>query len=690
MRKIIFWKLLMSIALTSMAASLATCPVRAQNEEPPETPEEAFSRSGGSDQVMLNLREADIHSLLQYYSELTGSVVIPGKGVKGTVTIICSVEIPISEAVSVIESVLEIKGFTIVRSGEKVVKVVPKKEAIVRDIETKSAEELAAIEPDDRLITQLIQMKYVDAAEMMGDLRPLISKSGNVFFNERTNILVITDTASNIKRLAGIIKELDVEVLTGKIQIRIIPLRYADEISLSQTLNEIFSAEVFAGTRKRERIPKKPPRRRGKGSSPPTPVSIKGLESLAGKVKIIPDSRLHSLVVICLTEDLPTVETLIETLDKEPPEAGDTTLVYYLQHAEATEMSAVLNGIYGGGTARAAAKGKKRTPVSPGGVSNLAGRVAIDSDERTNSLVITTSPANFEIIQRLIRKLDIEPPQVLIEAMIVEVTLDDKHYTGVDWNDLTFSLKEDKFIGSPETLWSLYEGGFRYSLVETDTQAEAILQILQQTGTVEILSEPRISASNNEEAMILVGDKIPVLKRFQQQAEAGASLIQDFEYTDVGIKLTITPRINQERVVTLKIGQEINEYIGDVPVGTGTAPQFSTRQAETVRVVRDCETVVLGGLIKDKRSTAVTKIPLLGDIPLLGFFFRRTSELIEKKELLVFITPRVMLTVDEAEAVSRIEEMRTAKASRLKRLKQMEGVFQESSISEAKKQDRED
>ncbi len=662
-RKNRFWPAILLLTALSLPVRTVFCQ-EAENEmkkENPGVPEKVeVSGTGG---VLLNFRDAEIQSLLQYYSEVTGLAVIPGDGVQGTVTIICPVEIPLDAAVSVIESVLELKGFTIVKQSDRVVKVVPKRDALERNIETKSAAQLAAIQPEDVMVTQLVQMKYVDAAEMMADLQPLVSKSGNMFFNERTNILVITDTGSNIKRLAGIIRELDIEVAFGKPQIKIIPLVNADEVALSTTLNEIFTSEVLAGDKK---IKLKFPPPPGMAEGEKGEAELKGLETLSGKVKIIPDSRMHALIVIALNNDMPTIQALISSLDREPKEDVDTTLVYYLENAEASEIAAILNSIYGAGA------GKKEGGSA---LSNLAGRVSIDPDTRTNSLVITTSPSNFDTIQRLIKKLDIEPPQVLIEALIAEVTLDEKQYQGVDWNSLTFSMKDNKFVGSPETLWSVFQGGFKYTLTETDTQAQAIVQLLKQAGKVDILSEPRISTSNNKEAMIMVGDKIPVLKQYQQSTEGSASLIQNYEYTDVGIKLIVTPRINQERVVTLKIKQEINEYVGDVPVGTGTAPQFSTRQAETNRVVMDGQTVVIGGLIKDKRTESLEKIPILGSIPIIGFFFRKTSEIREKKELLVFITPRVMLKSDEALDMTKQQERDVKGAGNLKKLKDMHKAF---------------
>ena len=282
--------------------------------------------------------------------------------------------------------------------------------------------------------------------------------------------------------------------------------------------------------------------------------------------------------------------------------------------------------------------------LSPGG--------KLISDERSNSVVVTDHAASLGRLMQVVDYLDVRSPQVLIEALIVEVSLTRETKLGLEWSSkFDFDRNGHAFTGEAAQTFSLNDfvtEGLKYSVLRTDQQLSAVLRMLATDKNVDILSTPHILTLNNQPAMIRVGEEVPVLT--QTRNIQGGETIRSFDFKNVAIELEVTPRINHEREVTLKVHPLVKKILGFN--AELNAPILATREAKTHVLVQDGQTVVIGGLMKDDRSESRSKIPFLGDIPILGALFRKQGVTSEKTELLVFITPRVILSPEEARAVT--------------------------------------
>jgi len=278
------------------------------------------------------------------------------------------------------------------------------------------------------------------------------------------------------------------------------------------------------------------------------------------------------------------------------------------------------------------------------------------ADARSNTLVVTDDTAVIGRLAEVLAGLDVRIPQVLIEALIVEVSLTAETKLGLEWSHAgDFNAKGRSFTDEASAafhLSSFITEGLTYAVMRDDVKLRGLLQMLATDENVNILSTPHIVAVNNQTAVIRVGEEIPVLT--QTRNIQGGETIRSFDFKQVAIELEVTARVSPDRDVFLKVHPVVKKILGyDAELG---APILATREAQTAVQVRDGETVVIGGLMKDDRSSARSKIPLLGDIPLLGWLFRKTGTSREKTELLVFITPRVMTTPGESQGVTIAKE----------------------------------
>jgi len=645
------------ILLTWSSISLAqipgfTSPPESKTIENEAGQSEVIEAESGEKYISFNFKDTDIDVVLKFFADIAKLTIIKDEGVRGKVTVISAQKIPLEDALEALESILEVKGYTMVRSG-KIVKVVSQKKALTKKVETMVGKISPQISPADQIITQVIPLEYISAPELKKDLDPLALPGGHLIANTRSNTLIITDVASNLQRLAEIIKELDVEVYAEKIQIEIIPLTYADETELANILNQTLNlpeAELL-----RPRIQKK------EGQIGEKVLKVRGeiIPGIIGKVKIIPDNRLHSLIVITAETNIPIIKELISALDKASPATADNIRVFALQNGQAENIAKVLNELFANlETGETKAKKTKKESekvesediLSKEIIGGIIGKVGIVADKRTNALIITTFPQNFPAIARLVEKLDVRSSQALIEVLIAEVTLTDELKYGLEW---TYNKEYERRGGvakTYETYWDLdsFIGeGFKYTIVRGEV-LEQILQALAKDTELKILSSPRILASDNQEAKIKIGEEVPVLK--DVIIDEDGDTIKSYEYKDVMIELTVTPTINANRDVSLKVTQvikKISSYDTEL-----NAPIIATREANTFVVIKDGQTVVIGGLIKDDETKSLSKIPLLGDIPLLGMLFRKERTVNEKTELLVFLTPHVITTSEEANQVS--------------------------------------
>ncbi len=613
--------------------------------------ESAEAQVPGSDQfVSIDFNNVDINVFIKFMSELTGTNFVVDQRVKGKVTIISPSKISLKEAYQVFLSVLEVHGYSTVKSGE-VVKIVPAPDARSKSIETRLREE--ATDPSDRVVTQLIPLKYADPIEIKRLFTPMVSKSSVILAYQPTQMMIITDVLSNIQRLLKILKKIDVPGI-GQ-QISVIPVAYADASKMVNLLGTVF----------------KPTRKRAKGAQDKA-------------VTMVADERTNVIVLLANEVDTLRIKQLIAMIDKETPRGKGKIHVYYLENANAEDLAKVLQEVptQQAGTA----KGKAAAPV-------VSGKVRISADKATNSLIITADQEDFLVLEEVIKKLDIPRSMVFIESLIMEVSLDTSLDIGIDWQAFgevrdanvgaTFSdsIQPNVDPGSGGLVNPFEGGGFAVGLISGTTQIagitvsniSAIIRAVKTDDEFRILSTPQILTTDNEEARITVGENRPYQTRSTTDPSGGT--FESFEYRDVGKILKVTPTVTEGRLVRMKISLEVTDIdLTSTLTTASTLPVTNKRTVDTTVIVKDSQTVVIGGLIDDATDRTDTKVPVLGDLPVLGWLFRKRTETNQRQNLYIFLTPRVIKSPAEAQAILKDKrgEMGTVKEGDIKLYQQKE------------------
>ena len=591
--------------------------------------------------VAIDFNNVDINVFIKFISELTSKNFIVDQRVKGKVTIISPAKISVKEAYKVFESVLEVHGFTTVQAGD-VIKIVPSPDARSMNVETWLKKE--ARSPEDKVVTQLIPLKYADPEEIKRLFAPLISKNSVILSYPPTNMLIVTDIYSNIQRLIRILDAIDV---TGMGQeISVIPLHYAFAGDFIKILDPIFQAKPRAKTTDPE-----------------------------SGVKFVADERTNTIIVLASEVETERIKKLIELLDMETPRGQEKIRVYYLQNAKAEDLAKVLQELptKKGGTPEA-----QKAPL-------ISEKVKITADKATNSLIITGEKDDYQILEDIIKQLDIPRAMVYIESLIMEVNVEKDFNLGVQWiagGKTDLGNKEGAFGGgfrpsvpifSPPITSLPAPEGFSLGIFSesvtigniTFPNLGAIVQAYKKDKDVHILSTPQILTTDNEEAKITVGKNVPFQTR--SAAENAAETYSSYEYKDVGITLKITPRISKDRLVQLTISQEVTK-LDELATTSSDRPTTLKRTIDTTVIVQDKNTVVVGGLIDDSFTKTEYKTPCLGDVPGFGMLFRSTSKAGDKTNLFVFLTPHVIENPAEANDIykDKKQEIDTVKEGKIK------------------------
>jgi len=603
------------------------------------------------------------------------------------VTIVSPEPVPIEQAYAVFESVLQVKGFTTVTTPGGAIKVVPIREAKESSIETVQS---STRPPNrDRFVTRLIPLNYIDADSIVNTLKPLVSKDAAMAAYAPTNTVILTESASNIRRLIAILESIDVE--TYKEELAVINVEYADATTLAEQVSEIYGAEVSDAARATRRTA----RRRTNRTDEVSPSANKP------PVRILTDERTNSLLVLAPRAQLEEVRRLVAKLDI-PVQGGGRIHVYYLNNANAEELAETLSGLIGGtgrtatATTTAAAGAAGAAPAIRSTVTGLAGDINVSADPATNSLIIQASQEGFNTLAQVIEKLDVERPQVSVEALIMELTVNDSQDIGISGLMRAINGDTNVLIASATSAATAASGApipladaatlplvgqvFRDTTnggTSNGSIIDSIIDLSASNGDINIVSAPHILTSDNEEAEIRVGDNIPIISSRVESA-GGISNAQgdlatsvNVERQDIGVTLRVTPQITEGDSLRLDIFQEITAINSSLQEGVGNSEDvgvaLSNRRVENTVVVRDGETVVIGGLLSDQVTDSETKVPWLGDIPILGWLFKSTSESTRKTNLLVFLTPRIVRTpLDlESDSIRRREEFRERGGSAL-------------------------
>jgi len=589
------------------------------------------------ERISIDFHDADIGAVIKFISELTGKNFVVDSKVKGKVTVIAPTKITIEEAYRMFESILEVEGYTTVPAG-KAIKIIPSREAKEKGIEAISPKR-GFVLSEDRIITRIIHLKFIDADSVLTVIKPLVSKESSLVSYAYTNDIILTDVASNIKKILTIIEELDVEGFQEELSV--VSLEYADAKTLAAELKSIFEEKTAT--------PKVTPVRRPRPGTTPA----------AGKrvIRIIPVERTNSIVLVANAEDTVTLKKVISDLDVPAPVGKGKINVYYLRNADAEEMAKVLMEI---------ASKAKPTKEPKKGVE-FAGEVIITPDKSTNSLVITASPQDYEVLKAVIEMLDIRRLQVFVEGLIMDVSMDKVRELGVEWQlsnvewdksfrDATYKPFAGTSFGdinkartSPFDLTGLILGAADGTITfggETFLNIAALIRALQTDSDFNIMATPHLLTMDNQEAELIVAQNVPF--KVRSTATASGFPVEEIERKDVGLTLRITPQISEGDFVRLEIYQEISN-VSETQIEGATDLITNKRSTKTTVVVKDHQPIVLSGLIQDNVDDSVQKVPWLGDIPLMGNLFKVSKHTARKNNLLIVLTPHIIRTAQDLE-----------------------------------------
>ncbi|WP_444893805.1 type II secretion system secretin GspD [Microbulbifer sp. TRSA001] len=562
----------------------------------------------GPERVTLSLDNADIRDLINWAADFTGKNIIVHPNVKGKVTVVAGDPMTHNEAFDVFMSVLQVNGFSLVEQGGTW-KVVP--DALAKQQAIPVADETTRA-PAESLVVRTVRVENISASQLIAMLRPLIPQTGHLAAYADTNTLIIADRAANIDQIIRLVKQLD---RAGAIDIEVVPLMFASAKAVQQVLNDLLQTSG---------------NKAGKEVQP---------------LRISVDERSNSIL---LTGDPVTrqqIKTVIGRLDA-PLDGDGNTAVVYIQYANAADLKPILEGM--SGSIQNTEKDQQAANVE----------VSIQVNESLNALVLTAPPALLETMKGVIARLDVRRAQVLIEAIIVEVTEGTGNELGISW----IAGAGDNAVAGWNNTGSFDDDGEinPFSLPVTDLLGAGALNLGYLSGTdiraainavasetnTNILSTPTIMALDNEEAEILVGQNVPFITGEQLLSGSNDDPFTTIQREDVGTTLKVIPRVNNNNSVTLEIEQKVENVLpSTVEAETGASDIVtSKREIRTKVLIDDGAILVLGGLMEDQVSESVSKVPLLGDIPGIGRLFRNTSKDVTKTNLMVFLRPRILST----------------------------------------------
>ena len=666
--------------------------------------------AGSSRLIVLNFDNADIEAVLQAAAEVAPFNYVLGPNVRGRkITVQTVGKIPSDEIFNVLLTILDVNGLTAVKSGT-LYRIIARETAPQTPVRTVVGREAAADPPGDEVLTQLVPLRFVSAGDAANLLRPFVPAAGGVTPHRETNLLILTDTAANVRRLLEILALVDVEVALDELQI--VPVKHADAQELAQLLGQLFAsgrlrASAVPGLPSAVPPPAPPPPAAGATPPPAVAPRVAGSAADAGAERgplIVAERRSNALVIHARKHEMETIRRLIDKLDVDI-DGGQRVFIHFAENTKARDLATTLDAIYGRGDRGPAITGvQPPRPSGPAGPSGAVpaptpppptpllppptlrapgtgiglpgvpiegappqAEVRFIADEVTNAVITTTSPRLWKEISETIRKLDRMARQVLIEVLAAEVTLTDDTKLGLEW-----AVRSGRFDvsaspsgtvpGRPSRGLIPLGGAVPLGLNVFTFAADkflAALNALASENKVNVLSNPSVMTTENKKAVINVSTSVPIVTSQQVPVATGGitgnAITPTVEYRDAGVILTVTPRIGEFGTVALDVKQEVNE-VGAAEPPPINSPRFTKREAETSVVLLNNQTLVLGGLIQNKRTLNRTGIPLLNRIPILGLLFGSVEEKIEKTELVLLITPRVVGTALDAARIT--DEMR--------------------------------
>jgi general secretion pathway protein D len=597
----------------------------------------------------VNLKDTDIQEFIKFVADITGTTMVVDPNVKGKVRVISSKPVTQPELYDLFLSVLDVQGYTAVRSGQ-VIRVVPNKDA--RSSPVPIMEDQAAVGSDE-YVTQVIRLDNISAAKLIPVLRPLVPQQAHMAAYAPSNAIIISDIRSNIDRIVDIIERMDRSAIQTT---EIIRLKYGvaeDVVKMLDTLEKS---------------------RQGEGAEADK------------EAVLVADKRTNSVVVTADELSVERIQKLVAYLDTPLEQSGNVRVIY-LEYADAAEAAQVLTRVM---------QNISRLEENGGNSRAGSGESTIEADAGTNSLIITADTDEMAALEAVIARLDIRRAQVLIEAIIVEMEMTEGQELGLQWlfsndsglygsNVSTSEAQRQRNLniagallpadGSENISTRDVAGALAtipgttlgWGVVDESLTMTVILNALETQGNANILSTPSLLTLDNEEAFITVGQQVPFVTGSYSNTggtDGARNPFQTIERQSVGVTLKVTPQVNEGDAVVLDIVQEVSSISAQILVASDVIT--NERKIETKVLANDSDIVVLGGLVKEDIQDSTQGVPLLSSIPLLGRLFRNDVVTVTKSNLLVFIRPTIIRD-DEDLAGATAEKYRFIREEQLER-----------------------
>jgi general secretion pathway protein D len=672
----------------------------------------------------LNLKDSPLDILLDKYAELTGRTMIKAPGVNATFTFKAHGKLTRAELIQAMDSLLTMNNITLVPLGTRFYRVVQTDKAPAEGMAIQRGIPETGLPESDALVSQMVGLKYLEMEDALTIVQAMLHGFGKVQRFDRINSLLVTETSSNLKRIYEILEMVDQPTET-RIETRVYEIKHAKASDIASRLNELVSdgekkeevAQVAQPPAGVVRRPASMIRARQPAAAPEAPAApdSAALEAamaergiVQGKVKVLTDERTNIIIVISRPSNFVFFDKIVAVLDR-PVDPEVIVQVLALEYADAEAISGLLNDFIGAAKsesattprtgddagapatdsraraledfvrARAAAADRVRQAAGEGAVSRigqLSPNTKILADKRTNTLLLMGTKSDIAALEDVVKKVDIMLAQVLIEAVILEVNLNNNTAYGVNWLQKSMTAYTQRLAGpgggvsirepiaswggnfgannfattAGDTVTRAFGGGsgLNYFFTFADLNIDMVLSMVASSGEGRVLATPVILTTDNTEASIMSGQQIPIRTG---DVDSGGTTRSNYEYKNVGIQLKVKPRINPSRYVTLEITQSADTLGEPVDVGTaGKMTSINKREMNASISVPSRSTIVLGGLVQTDYQALNTRLPILGSIPLIGGLFRSEDKTRKRTELLVLITPYVLMSTEEARA----------------------------------------
>jgi len=629
--------------------------VAGKGHTPPHTP----SAGGGGFFVKFN--NANLYEVIHTLAATAGINYMIDPRVRGVVNVHTQGMLQKSSALDLLFTILRVNGATAVKEGDTY-HILPMSDARMEPLIPSVVGDNSAKGSPGQVSMRVYPLQYISVGEIAVVVKPLLSPAGEVMEVGRANTLLVVDTEANLDKIARLVELLDSNVFRSA-GIKLFRLKVLDPDEMVKNLENIFGALDFSSS----------------GTKP-------------SGINFVPISRLNSILVVSASpKAIADVEKWVEELDRTGGSSSRSVHSYRIRYGKVADIAAILMQLY-----PSKAAGIRKTEFKPA-VSQLSGQSSnspaqqtstpqgaaqplkpaaaaqsrgkrdaaedekpfdIIPDESTNSLIIRASLAEYADLLSILKTIDVYPQQVLLEVLVGEVNLSDDMKLGISWQWSETSGTNRNIVQGASLIDTGFMNNFSY-FVDKTNRLSAMFKSLAEDGRASILSSPSIIAANGKQSTINVVDQIPIVTSVLNSATNPPVTTTSVEYRDVGVILKFTPFINNDGLVTMEIEQEVS----DVTLGSaasGSNPSFFKRSINTNLVASQDQSIVLGGLVKEKKSLDRSGLPFFYKIPIIGWLFGAREDSVSRNELLIFITPRVIRSVEEGVKLSRDFEDRVA------------------------------